>query len=72
MYLVARDVRTFKDRGRRGLRVLHRRRDAAAWDSMVAAVAEEEDHGGLLAKPFADAGVGDGGVRIPSGGYDPG
>ncbi|KAH8058129.1 hypothetical protein JL721_9589 [Aureococcus anophagefferens] len=35
----------------------------AAWDSMVAAVAEEEDHEGLLAKPFADAGVGDGGVR---------
>ncbi|KAK7230707.1 hypothetical protein SO694_00078197 [Aureococcus anophagefferens] len=37
----------------------------AAWDSMVAAVAEEEDHEGLLAKPFADAGVGDGGVRVP-------
>ncbi|KAH8090168.1 hypothetical protein JL720_6478 [Aureococcus anophagefferens] len=36
----------------------------AAWDSMVAAVAEEEDHG-RLAKPFADAGVGDGGVRVP-------
>ncbi|KAH8095254.1 hypothetical protein JL720_2540 [Aureococcus anophagefferens] len=36
----------------------------AAWDSMVAAVAEEEDHEGLLAKPFADAGAGDGGAAI--------
>jgi hypothetical protein len=37
----------------------------AAWGSMIAAVVEEEDYEGLLAKPFADAGVDDEGTRVP-------